>query len=58
MTQDQLLCKVAELEAQVELLRKEKDEMSATLKETREVLGKVIERLNVDAKASWQNWMR
>jgi hypothetical protein len=58
MSEDQLLCKVAALEAQVELLRKEKEEMSATLKETREVLGKVIERLNVDAKASWQNWMR
>jgi len=53
MSEDQLLCKVAALEAQVELLRKEKDEMSETLKETREVLGKVIERLNLNAKASW-----
>jgi len=53
MSEDQLLCKVAALESQVEELRKQNSELNATLKETREVLSDVIKRINNMRYNTW-----
>lgn len=57
MSEDQLLCKVAALEATVEELRKENSELNITLEETRKVLSDVVKRLNAIAEAQKLSWI-